>query len=83
MVEVEYEELVSNQEHETRRLIAALGLEFEEACLHFEKNIAAVATASSAQVREKAHTRSIDKWQQYADHLEPLRQRLVAGGLDL
>lgn len=83
MVEVEYEKLVSNQEYETRRLIAALGLEFEEACLHFEKNIAAVATASSTQVREKAHTRSIDKWRQYAEHLEPLRQRLEAGGVDL
>lgn len=83
MVEIEYEALVSNQEDETRRLVAALGLEFEEACLHFEKNVAAVATASSAQVREKAHTRSINKWQRYARHLEPLRQRLVAGGVDI
>lgn len=83
MVEVEYEKLVSSQEHETRRLIEALGLNFEETCLHFEQNVAAVATASSAQVREKAHTRSIDKWRHYADYLDPLRQRLLAGGVDL
>jgi len=83
MVEVSYETLVSDQENETRRLLDSLGLEFEEACLQFERNVSAVATASSAQVREKVHTRSVNKWQHYAKHLEPLRSKLEAGGVAL
>ena len=60
-----------------------LGLDFEQACLDFDRNAAPVATASSVQVREKAHTRSVGKWNHYAQHLEPLRAKLEAGGVSL
>lgn len=83
VIELEYEQLVANQEAETRRLLERLGLDFEQACLDFDRNVAPVATASSVQVREKAHTRSVGKWQRYAQQLEPLRQRLKAGGVSL
>lgn len=81
LVEVNYEELVSDQEAQTRRLLDRLGLEFEEACLEFEKNRAPTATASSVQVREKVHTGSIGRWKRYEKQLEPLRQRLEAAGI--
>ncbi|MDH3480289.1 MAG: sulfotransferase [Gammaproteobacteria bacterium] len=81
LVEVKYEELVSDQEAQTRRLLDRLGLEFEEACLEFEKNRAPTATASSVQVREKVHTGSIGRWKRYEKQLEPLRQRLEAAGI--
>jgi tetratricopeptide (TPR) repeat protein len=81
LIEVEYEELVADQERETRALLAALGLEFEPACLHFEENTAPCATASSVQVREKIHNRSIERWRHFEKHLEPLRRRLEDAGI--
>ncbi len=81
LVEVRYEELVSDQETQTRRLLDRLGLKFEEACLNFEKNTAPSATASSVQVREKVHAGSVNRWKQYATHLEPLRAQLEAAGI--
>lgn len=81
LVEVQYEDLVSGQEAQTRRLLDRLGLEFEEACLSFEKNAAPTATASSIQVREKVHTGSVARWKRYEQQLEPLRLQLEAAGI--
>jgi len=83
MLELNYEDLVANQESQTRRLLDGLGLEFEEACLHFERNMAPVATASSVQVREKVHTRSVGKWKKFEEQLQPLRERLEQGGVTI
>jgi len=83
MVEVHYEDLVRDQENQTRRLLEELGLEYEEACLHFDSNVAPVATASSVQVREKVHTRSVEKWKKFAAQLQPLKERLQAGGVEI
>ena len=83
MIEVNYEDLVADSEAETRRLLTELGLPFDPACLDFDKNPAAVATASSVQVREKAHTRSVGKWKRFERQLQPLRERLEQGGVKL
>lgn len=81
LVEVDYERLVSDPEAETRRLLAALGLDFEEACLHFERNRSASTTASSVQVREKIHDRSVGRWRHFRTQLEPLRHALEQAGI--
>jgi len=81
LVEVQYEDLVSEQEIQTRSLLDRLGLEFEEACLNFEKNTTPTATASSVQVRERVHTGSVERWKRYEEHLEPLRKQLEAAGI--
>ncbi len=81
LVEVEYETLVRDQEGETRRLLQQLGLDFEPACLEFDKNEAASATASSVQVREKIHTRSVQRWRHFERHLQPLRRILENAGI--
>lgn len=83
LVEVNYEDLVTEPETETRRLLEALHLPFEEACLQFDKNAAPVATASSVQVREKVHTRSVGKWKKFERQLQPLRERLEQGGVKI
>jgi tetratricopeptide (TPR) repeat protein len=80
-VEVEYEALVADQESQTRALLERLGLGFEQACLDFEKNVTASTTASSVQVREKIHTRSVDRWRHFARHLVPLRAYLESAGI--
>jgi len=83
MIEVEYESLVTDQEQQTRRLLDRLGLEFEPACLEFDKNQAPSTTASSVQIREKVHSGSVNKWTRYAKHLQPLKEYLENAGIRL
>ena len=70
--EVSYEELTSNQEEQSRKLIEHCGLEWEEACLDFHNTGRKVKTASAFQVRQPMHSQSVDLWQRYGDALQPL-----------
>ena len=81
--ELNYEDLVTDQEAQTRRLLDGLGLDFEEACLHFDTNAAPVATASAVQVRERVHSRSVQKWKKFGAQLQPLKKKLEEGGVQL
>ncbi len=81
LVEVEYEAMVAEQEKETRRLLDRLSLPFEPACLAFDKNSTATTTASSVQVREPIHARSVHRWKNFARELQPLREQLEAAGI--
>ena len=81
IIEVEYESLVTDQESQTRRLLDRLGLPFEAACLEFHRNITPSNTASTVQVRERMHTRSVNRWQYFATHLQPLRTYLENAGV--
>lgn len=81
VIDVEYEALVADQDGQTRILLERLGLDFEEACLSFDKNKTPSATASSIQVREKIHTRSVNRWKNYEEQLKPLRECLENAGI--
>jgi Tfp pilus assembly protein PilF len=81
LIEVEYESLVSDTENQTRLLLDKLGLDFEESCLNFEQNTAPSATASSVQIREKVHNNSVNKWQRFAEELQPLKEHLEAANI--
>jgi len=83
IIEVEYEALVQDPDTQIRWLLEELGLDFEEACLDFHLNAAPSATASTVQVREKAHTRSVDKWRHWEQQLGPLKERLEANGISV
>jgi hypothetical protein len=80
---VDYEELVGSQEEVSRRLVAFCGLEWEDACLSFEKNTSSFLTASAAQVREPIYTSSVKLWRHYESELAPLRRVLEEGGCDI
>ena len=71
--EIQYEELVMNQEKLSKQLIDYVGLDWDEGCINFHKNKRAVKTASNLQVREPMYSRSIDRWKSYKKQLEPLR----------
>ena len=71
-LDVDYEELVTNQEEVTRRMVAWCGLEWEDACLSFEKNKSPSMTASVAQVRQPIYDSSVHQWRNYEKELEPL-----------
>jgi hypothetical protein len=83
LIEVEYESLVTDQENQTRILLDKLGLKFEQACIDFDKNKSPIATASSVQVREKVHTKSVNKWARFANQLQPLREHLESAGIKI
>ena len=70
--EVQYEELVNNQEEISRQLIESVGLEWHDDCLSFHKNKRPVRTASSDQVRRPMYKGSIERWKNYEEFLEPL-----------
>ena len=76
VVRVIYEDMVADSEAETRRLLDALGLPFEEACLSFYKNDRAVRTPSSEQVRQPIFTSGTEQWQMFAPWLGPLEDAL-------
>lgn len=82
-IEVEYEQLVADADNQIPRLLDRLGLEFEDACLNFDQNKAASTTASSVQVREKIHGRSVERWRQFEEQLQPLRDYLKQQGIDV
>ena len=83
IVEVAYEDLVRDQHDQTRRLLDRLGLEFEEACLQFDRNRAPSTTASSVQVREKVHAGSVLRWKRFERQLQPLREQLEQAGIQV
>jgi len=83
MINLEYESLVADSEGQTRILLDKLGLDFEQACLDFDQNKTPSATASSVQIREKAHTRSVNKWKKFEQQLQPLKDHLVAAGISV
>ncbi len=82
-LEVDYEDLVQNQETVSRRLIAHVGLSWEAACMSFENNPQPSLTASAAQVRQPIYRSSVALWRRHADALEPLRNQLRAAGIDV
>ncbi len=73
---VNYEDLVSDPLPASERIMRFCGLAFEPHSIDITRNTAAVATASSSQVRQPIHTRSVAGWRKYAAHLQPLRERL-------
>ena len=81
LIEIQYESLVADQEGQTRMLLERLGLEFEPACLEFDKNETASATASSVQVREKIHARSVHRWKHFERESAPAAGFLEAAGI--
>lgn len=66
---LDYENLVSNQEDQTRRLVAHLGLKWQKQCLAPHLNGRPVATASSIQIREKIYQDSSLQWRHYEPYL--------------
>jgi tetratricopeptide (TPR) repeat protein len=75
-IEVRYEDVVHEQEEQTRTLLDFCGLDWDKACLHFHENAAPVSTASSVQVRQPLHSGSIGRWKRYGEKLDILKEAL-------
>jgi len=75
---VRYEDMVRDPLPVARRVMEHCGLPFEPECVDLLRNQAPSATASSSQVREQLHSRSIGAWRRYAEPLEEARAWLAA-----
>lgn len=71
-----YERMIEESESEIRRLLAALGLPFEDSCLRFWENDRPVRTASSEQVRRPINRDGLSPWLPFDPWLEPLKTAL-------
>ena len=67
-----YEDLTTNQEEETKKLLEYCELDWDDNCLNFHKNKRAVKTTSSLQVREKIYQGSSEAWKKYETQIQPL-----------
>lgn len=72
VLDVHYENMVTDQETQTRRLIKYCDLPWQDQCLRFYETERAVNTASSEQVRQPIYSKSINSWRRFEDQLEPL-----------
>ncbi|MFZ0816201.1 MAG: sulfotransferase, partial [Candidatus Sulfotelmatobacter sp.] len=72
-IEVDYEELTRSPEPVIRRIIAACGLAWDDACLRPESNPRAVNTPSKWQTRQPIYRTSVERWRRYEPWLGPLR----------
>lgn len=76
LIELRYEDLIADQEGESRKLVEAVGLDWQDACLRFHENTSASATASAAQVRQPLYTSAVERWRKYENELAPLAELL-------
>jgi len=69
VLDVHYEEVVTDLEDQVARILAHCGLPFEEECVRFHETQRAVKTASSEQVRQPIYKGAMGKWRRYESHL--------------
>ena len=72
-IEVDYEDLTRAPEPVIRRIIAACGLAWHDACLRPENNPRAVKTPSKWQTRQPIYRNSVARWRRYEPWLGALR----------
>ena len=72
LLEISYEELVADREGTARRMIEFLGLEWDDACLHHERNERPIYTSSMWQARQPVYNSSLGRWRRFEPWLGEL-----------
>jgi tetratricopeptide (TPR) repeat protein len=72
ILEINYEDVVSDTEGSARKMLDYIGVEWEAQVLSFDELDRPVKTASVWQVRQPIYKTSTAKWMRYRDHLAPL-----------
>ena len=72
MLEVNYEDLVTDTEDVARRVFDYCGLQWEPHVLEFHKSRRVVSTASYQQVRKPVYQKSSGRWRNYEAHIGEL-----------
>ena len=74
--EIRYEDMVADQEGESRKLLDFCGLDWDDKVLDFFNSNRRVRTATAAQVRQPVYASSIGRYRNYGDALKPLLEAL-------
>lgn len=77
MLTLQYEELIADQETQTRRIIEFLGLPWNDGCLKPHESKREARTLSHEQVKRPIYATSVRRHERFAAHLEPLRRSLT------
>ena len=72
ILEINYEETVSDIEPQSRKLLDFVGLPWDEKVLNFHQSERAVQTPSRWQVRQPLYQSSKARWRNYENYLGPL-----------
>lgn len=76
ILDVQYEELIANQEAETKRVLEYCGLDWDENRRPLDKPYRTTQAWGSQQVRRPTHEASASRWKKFAAHLQPLLNEL-------
>lgn len=82
-LDVDYENIIADQEGQTRRILDYLELDWEDKCLDFHQHRGPAATASAAQVRQPIYSSSVGLWRKYQQQLGPFAARLKEHGISI
>lgn len=74
--EVRYEDMIADQEGESRKLIEFIGLPWDPACLEFYKSARGVTTPSQLQVRQPIYSSSVKRWKAFEPYIRDLIEAL-------
>lgn len=72
----DYAGVVADLENSARALVQAVGMPFDEACLHFERQKRMAPTLEPEQAGRNVYDSSIGRWRNYEKHLGPLIEAL-------
>ena len=75
-LEIDYEDIVADQEAATRRIVEYCGLPWSDDCMAYYSSVRDVRTASAMQVRQPLYRSSLGRWKNYREFLVPLFEAL-------
>jgi tetratricopeptide (TPR) repeat protein len=80
ILEVRYEDVVSDLDGQAQRIIDYCGLEWDASCLAFHETQRVVRTMSATQVRQTIYNTAIGRWKAHSQFLAPLLAELGIEG---
>jgi len=70
--DVKYENIIENQEYESKKIIEFCNLSWQSDCLNFHKNKTPIKTMSTAQARKPIYRSSLNSFEKFSPYLEDL-----------
>ena len=77
ILNVKYENLISNTENEVKNLLRSCNLDWNDNCLNFYNNKRPIKTASDIQARNKMYKSSMNSWEKYEKYLKDYFKKLA------
>ena len=76
ILEVNYEDLIKNNENKIKEIIKFCNLEWDEKCLSFHENKSPIKTMSTSQARKPIYKSSLNPFDKFKTYLSILEEKL-------